>query len=97
MTSNSSSSPSLVKQASQLIKASLRRPPPRFGDGRYDADVDPKVAKAGFIKDLESQLGKRIPADLELLVDAVIMLLHDKGYQNDRLYIVTCPLDLLID
>jgi hypothetical protein len=88
MSSNGTSngSPSLIKQVASLVKASFRPLPPRFGDGRYDADVDPKVIKAGIIKELESQ-GKRIPADLQLLVDYIIMQ-KDGGYLNDRLYTV---------
>jgi hypothetical protein len=79
----------IVKQAQQLIKASARPVPGRYGDGRYDADVDPKPTKGSIRQDIESQL-ERIPQDLDLMINTAIMIVKDAGYADDRKYLV-CP------
>jgi linoleate 8R-lipoxygenase/9,12-octadecadienoate 8-hydroperoxide 8R-isomerase len=79
----------IVKQAQQLINASARPVPGRYGDGRYDADVDPKPTKGSIRQDIESQL-ERIPQDLDLMIDTAIMNIKDAGYEDDRKYLV-CP------
>jgi hypothetical protein len=82
----SNSSPSLVRRASQLVKASFRHPSPTFGDGKYDSDADPKALKAGIIRELESQT-KRVPANLQLLIET-IGLKAQGGYEDDSVYVV---------
>ena len=77
---------SMLQKLEQLVHYSLRPLPPRYGDGRYNADVDPKVIKTGILKDLESQL-TRIPQDLDLLVDAIVVL-YRNGLQDDSKYFV---------
>jgi len=77
-----------LSQISQLLHYSLRPLPPRFGDGRYDSDVDPAVVKAGLLKDLGSQ-ALRIPADIELVSEAISTVFFQGGLQDDKKYFVT--------
>jgi hypothetical protein len=87
------SSPSLnpitakVAQITQLVSASLRPLPPRWGDGRYDADVTPEAVKTGLLQDLTSQ-ALRIPADLQLVAEAISTIFYQNGLQNDKQYFV---------
>jgi hypothetical protein len=78
---------SMLHKLEQLVHYSLRPLPPRYGDGRYNADVDPKVIKTGILKDLESQL-TRIPQDIDLLLDAIVVL-YRNGIQDDSKYFVS--------
>jgi hypothetical protein len=84
MTSNAP--PSLVRRASQLVKASFRQPPSNFGDGTPDSAPDPKTLKAGIIKELASQ-SKRAPQNLQLLIQMIGMKAHG-NYEDDSLYVV---------
>jgi len=90
MSSQNNSNPltQKVSQIAQLVSASLRPLPPRFGDGRYDEDVSPEIVKTGLLKDLRSQ-ALRIPADIELVSKAISTVLYQHGLQNDREYFVT--------
>jgi hypothetical protein len=78
-----------LSQISQLVNASLRPLPPRFGDGRYDADVSPAAIKTGLFKDLTSQ-ALRIPADIELISEAISTVFFQDGLQDDKKYFVSC-------
>jgi hypothetical protein len=78
--------PSLFEKINQLVNASLRPLPPRYGDGRYNSDVSPEAIKSSIITDLASQ-ATRIPADIDLLVEA-IGVLYRNGLQNDAKYFV---------
>lgn len=75
-----------VTQLIQLVNASLRPLPPRFGDGRYDADISPHDLKTGIIKDLVAQ-GHRIPEDIDLLINFIETEARG-GYMDDRKYLV---------
>jgi hypothetical protein len=87
----------LLEQIKQLVHASLRPLPPRFGDGRYNSDVSPEQIKTGIVKDLASQAA-RVPEDIDLLVN-IIQILYRNGLQNDSKYFVrslncACDADL---
>jgi hypothetical protein len=71
---------------SQLLNASLRPLPSRYGDGRYDSDVSPTVIKTGILKDLASQ-AMRVPADINLMID-FLGTLKLGGLQDDSQYLV---------
>jgi len=86
---SSSGQQSLLDKIAQLVHYSLRPLPPRFGDGRYNADVFPEPTKTGILKDLTSQVA-RVPADVDLIVE-VIETLYRGGLQNDAQYTVTLP------
>lgn len=86
MTESSSDNSSLLEKISQLVHASLRPLPPRFGDGRYNSDVSPEVIKTGILKDLASQAA-RIPNDIDLLVN-LIAVLYRGGVQDDSKFFV---------
>jgi len=77
---------SMLQKLEQLVHYSLRPVPPRYGDGRYNSDVDPKIIKTGILKDLESQL-TRIPQDIDLIADAIVVL-YRNGLQDDSKYFV---------
>ena len=79
--------PSLLEKLAQLVHASLRPLPPRFGDGRYDSDVSPETIKTGIIKDLASQAA-RIPEDIDILVNLIAALFRN-GLQDDSKYFVS--------
>ena len=83
------SNQSLLEKIAQLVHYSLRPLPPRYGDGRYNSDVSPETIKTGIIKDLASQ-ATRIPADLDLIVDAITVL-YRNGLQDDSKYFVSPP------
>ena len=70
----------------QLIQASLRPLPPRFGDGQYNSDVNPPPVKTGIVTDLASQVG-RIPQDIDLIYDLLYTVVKG-GYLDDSKYIV---------
>jgi hypothetical protein len=72
---------------SQLIRYSLRPLPPRYGDGRYDSDVSPAEVKTGLLKDLTSQ-ALRVPADIELISEAISTVFLQGGLQDDSKYFV---------
>jgi hypothetical protein len=78
---------SLLEKVAQLVHASLRPLPPRFGDGRYNSDVSPETIKTGIIRDLASQ-ATRIPEDIDILVDAIAVL-YRNGLQDDSKYFVS--------
>jgi hypothetical protein len=86
MSSNENPFVEKLNAIGQLVKADLRPLPPRWGDGRYDSDVSPQTIKTGILKDLTSQ-AFRVPADIDLIVDAVKVLLNG-GLQNDADYFV---------
>lgn len=86
MTESSSDNSSLLEKINQLVHASLRPLPPRFGDGRYNSDVSPEVIKTGILKDLASQAA-RIPNDIDLLVN-LIAVLYRGGVQDDSKFFV---------
>jgi len=81
-----STNQSLLEKVAQLVHYSLRPLPPRYGDGRYNSDVSPETIKTGILKDLASQ-ATRIPADLDLIVDAITVL-YRNGLQDDSKYFV---------
>jgi len=74
-----------LEQISQLVSASVRPLPPRFGDGRYDADVSPDAVKTGLLKDLASQ-ALRIPDDIGLISEAISTVFFQDGLQDDKKY-----------
>jgi len=76
-----------LEQISQLVSASVRPLPPRFGDGRYDSDVSPDAVKTGLLKDLASQ-ALRIPNDIELVSEAISTVFFQDGLQDDSKYFV---------
>jgi hypothetical protein len=78
--------PSLLEKVTQLVHASLRPLPPRYGDGRFNSDVSPETIKTGILKDLTSQ-ATRIPEDVDLLVDG-IGVLYRGGLLDDSKYFV---------
>src|SRR5438045_4525995 len=79
--------PSLLEKLAQLVHASLRPLPPRFGDGTYDSDVSPETIKTGIIKDLASQ-ATRIPEDIDILVNLIATLFRN-GLQDDSKFFVS--------
>lgn len=79
--------PSLLEKVAQLVHASLRPLPPRYGDGRYNSDVSPETIKTGIVKDLASQ-ATRIPEDIDILVNAIAVL-YRNGLQDDSKYLVS--------
>lgn len=79
-----------LSELSQLLHASLRPLPPKYGDGRYESDVSPVATKTGILKDLASQ-AMRVPADIDLIID-FLGTLKLGGLQDDSKYLV---LDLL--
>jgi hypothetical protein len=86
MTEPNTDNASLLEKISQLVHASLRPLPPRFGDGRYNSDVSPEVIKTGILKDLASQT-TRIPDDIDLLVNTIAVL-YRGGLQDDSKFFV---------
>jgi hypothetical protein len=76
-----------VAQITQLVSASLRPLPPRWGDGRSDADITLEAVKTGLLQDLTSQ-ALRIPADLQLVAEAISTIVYQNGLQNDKQYFV---------
>jgi hypothetical protein len=70
----------------QLLNASFRAPPPRYGDGRYESDVSPSETKTGILKDLASQ-AMRVPADINLMIE-FMGTLRQGGLQDDSKYLV---------
>src|SRR5271156_3011013 len=86
----------LFEQLVQLVHATIRPLPPRFGDGRYNSDVFPQVTKTGILKDLGSQI-PRVPQDIDLIIDTIGVLIRG-GYQDDSKFYVpllrTPPLHL---
>ena len=86
--------PSLLEKLAQLVHASLRPLPPRFGDGRYNSDISPETIKTGIIKDLASQ-ATRIPEDIDILVNAIAVLFRN-GLQDDSKFFVSLSLFLLL-
>ena len=79
--------PSLLEKISQLVHASLRPLPPRYGDGRYNSDVSPDTIKTGIVKDLASQ-ATRIPQDIDIIVD-LIGVLRRNGLMDDSKFFVS--------
>ena len=79
--------PSLLEKLAQLVHASLRPLPPRFGDGNYDSDVSPETIKTGIVKDLASQ-ATRIPEDIDILVNLIATLFRN-GLQDDSKFFVS--------
>jgi hypothetical protein len=87
--------PTLLEKVAQLVHASLRPLPPRFGDGRYNSDVSPETIKTGIIKDLASQ-ASRIPEDIDILVDTIAVI-YRNGLQDDSKYFVSFLSDCTYD
>ena len=79
-----------LSEISQLLNASLRAPPPKYGDGRYEADYSPTGTKTGILKDLASQ-AMRVPQDLDLAID-FMGTLRNGGLQDDSKYMVCSEL-----
>jgi len=79
-------SPGFLQRLRSLVEALFRAPPPLMGDGLNDADAQSSQAETGIIRDLISQ-GKRIPEDLDLLLE-VLQTLRAKGLIDDRDYLV---------
>lgn len=75
-----------LSEIGQLLNASLRAPPPKYGDGRYEADVSPTETKTGILKDLASQ-AMRVPQDINLMID-FMGTLRQGGLQDDSKYLV---------
>jgi len=75
-----------LSEIGQLLNASFRPPPPRYGDGRYESDYSPTETKTGILKDLASQ-AMRVPQDLDLMIDYVGMMRRG-GLQDDSKYLV---------
>lgn len=76
-----------LEQISQLVSASVRPLPPRFGDGRFDSDVSPDAVKTGLLKDMASQ-ALRIPDDIGLVSEAISTVFFQDGLQDDSKYFV---------
>jgi hypothetical protein len=87
MSSNENPFLDKLNDIGQLVKASLRPLPPRFGDGRYDSDVSPQPIKTGILADLASQ-ALRVPSDIDLIVNGVEVLFNG-GLQDDKKYFVS--------
>ena len=75
-----------LSEIGQLLNASFRAPPPRYGDGRYESDVSPTETKTGILRDLASQ-AMRVPADINLIID-FLGTLKLGGLQDDSEYLV---------
>lgn len=81
--------PSLLEKIKQLVHASLRPLPPRYGDGRYNSDVSPETIKTGIIKDLASQ-ATRIPEDIDIVVDAIAVLYRNGLIDDSKFFVSLC-------
>ena len=86
MGDTSVTNPTLLQKVSQLVHASLRPLPPRYGDGKYNFEFSPPQIKTGILKDLASQ-APRIVQDIDILVEQIVAY-YRGGYQDDSKYFV---------